>query len=319
MAERRTLRNPRANEAFDLLKQGRDAEAREILEDIVARDEADAAVLETLGDVREKLGDKAGAMDAYAGAVTHLRARGEAGRAMGVLELMMLVDDTSAEPHVEAAEIRLEQGDAEACWRSLSTACELLIQGGLIVRAVELCRSYADVLPDAAPALRVARRMEFVDKKACARLCADLGHALRKRHKNDEALALYAFALDLQPSFREVLHARAGALLDTGRVAEARVVVERALALNPQDLIGIGLLERCAAAIGDEAGIRAARERFDRVSWKLEKDPERGDKTSEAAPTSSAEGWTDDTAEHTAEHAQGQRVDTDEDPTDLER
>src|SRR6187551_3154171 len=65
----------RAAEAFDLLKQGREKEARALLEKIVEDDLADAAVLETLGDVREKLGDKSGAIDAYAGAVMHLRAR----------------------------------------------------------------------------------------------------------------------------------------------------------------------------------------------------------------------------------------------------
>src|SRR5687768_727691 len=105
----------RANEAFDLLKQGRHKEARAILEKIVQDDSADAAVLETLGDVREKLGDKAGAIDAYAGAVTHLRARGETKRALGVVELMLIVDETSVLARREAAEIRLDGGDEAGC------------------------------------------------------------------------------------------------------------------------------------------------------------------------------------------------------------
>src|SRR5438270_7849430 len=101
----------RASEAFDLLKAGREKEARAILEAIVRDDVADAAVLETLGDIREKLGDKQGALDAYAGAVTHLRARGDGRRALGVLELMLLVDDKNVWARVESAEARWELSD----------------------------------------------------------------------------------------------------------------------------------------------------------------------------------------------------------------
>src|SRR3990172_13161530 len=94
------------SEGFERLRQGRDAEARALLEKVVKDDNADAAVLETLGDVREKLGDKAGAIDAYLGAVTHLRVRGELQRALGVLELMLIVDENSIDARLEAAAVR---------------------------------------------------------------------------------------------------------------------------------------------------------------------------------------------------------------------
>lgn len=307
----------RKNEAFDLLKQGRDQEARAILEGIVKSDEADAAVLETLGDVREKLGDKTGALDAYAGAVTHLRARGEPRRALGVVELMLLVDDQAFLPRRESAELRLELGDEEGCWREVAAACEVALAAKDVPRAVALCREFAEALPEAAPALHVARRLEHVDKDACARLCGDLGHALRARGKNDEALALYACALDNDPSLTDVLHARAGALIATGRFAEARVVVERALAQDEADLTALGLLERVAESLGDEAGVRQARERFDKVGGHAERD------VRELGPSASDDR--DQTAEHprftedTAEQPPAPRGDTEEDPTDLER
>jgi tetratricopeptide (TPR) repeat protein len=113
---------PQVSEAFELLRQGRDAEARALLEKVVQDDNADAAVLETLGDVREKLGDKAGAIDAYLGAVTHLRVRGELQRALGVLELMLIVDEDSIDARLEAAAIREEKGDAVGAWRELAAA-----------------------------------------------------------------------------------------------------------------------------------------------------------------------------------------------------
>jgi tetratricopeptide (TPR) repeat protein len=315
-------RRPTAQEAFDLLKQGKDQEARDLLEEIVRRDEADAAVLETLGDVREKLGDKQGAVDAYAGAVTHLRARGELRRALGVVELMLLVDDQALPARRDGAEIRLELGDEEGCWREIAAACELLLAKRDVEAAVALCEEFSDALPQAAPALQVARWLEHVDTKACALLCAELGHALRRREKHDEALALYACALDLEPALQDVLHARASALIATGRFAEARVVVERALALNEGDLEALGLLERVAELLGDEMGVRAARERFDKYSRR----PMRGDREDferaaggsperPAERTSEQALWSEDTAEARAEP----REDTDEDPTDLER
>ena len=64
--------DPRHSEAFNLLKDGKHQEALPLLEAILKDDLADAAVLETLGDVREKLGDPHGALSAYAGAVVHL-------------------------------------------------------------------------------------------------------------------------------------------------------------------------------------------------------------------------------------------------------
>jgi tetratricopeptide (TPR) repeat protein len=286
----------RASEAFDLLKAGREKEARTILETIVRDDMADAAVLETLGDVREKLGDRQGALDAYAGAVTHLRARGEGRRALGVLELMILVDEKNLWARGEGAEIRWELGDDAGCWREVVGACELLVARGETSGAAFFAKKYADALPDAGPALQVSR--SFTGPAAAA-LCVELGNALRRRDKHDDALALYVRALELAPQLREAHHARAGALLATGRTAEARVVVDQILALDPRDLVALSLLERIAAILGDDATVRFARDRFDRIA---------GDRDD---PHEHPEAWSEDTAEL-------RRSDTEDDPTDLE-
>ena len=262
MSDRKT----RANEAFDLLKQGKDEEARLILENIVRDDAADAAVLETLGDVREKLGDKTGAMDAYASALVHLRARAEHKKALSVIELMQLVDDRAVLPHTEAADIKRELGDEQGCWSEVAIACELALAQHDVELASGLVEEYEDLLAEAPPALHIARHLEHVHREACVRMCERLGHALMRRNKLDDALALFAYALDLEPRSRELLHARAQALLNAGRFIEARVVAERALALDGADLIALGLLESAARSAGDEAGARAARERFDKMT-----------------------------------------------------
>lgn len=309
----------RTTEAFALLKEGKDQEARAILEELVRGDVADAAVLETLGDVREKLGDKAGALDAYSGAVTHLRFRGELRRALGVLELMMIVDDQNFSMRREAAEVRAELGDAEGCWREITAAAEVGLAHKQTRRVVVLCEDHAELLPEAAPALHVARRLEHVQRSDCVRLCMNLGAALRRRGKEDEALALFAFALDLEPSNRALLHARAGALVSTGRFAEARVVVDRLLSLDPTDLVAIRVLERVAEALGDDVGVRAARERFEKTSRTLGRDREdmSGHEGERELTSEEQDGnaLTEDTSEHLAVH----RADTDDDPTDLER
>lgn len=256
-------REARTQEAFALLKDGRHAEARMILEAIVAADDADAAVLETLGDVREKLGDASGAIDAYFSAVTHLRARGELKRSLGVLELMGLVNDRLAAVPREAAEVRRALGDVEGCWRDVMAAATLALAERDLETVELVCAEHADVLPGAGPALEVVRRVEQQQPRAAVDLACMMARELVQRRRFDDALALFACALDADPKDRQALHGRAGALLETGRAAEAHVVVERALALEPDDLVGLCLLERAALALGDAHGASAARVRIE--------------------------------------------------------
>ena len=306
----------RASEAFDLLKQGREKEARLILEKIVHDDMADAAVLETLGDVREKLGDKAGAGDAYFGAVTHLRARGELRRALGVLELMLLVDDQSLPARLEGADIRAELEDFAGCWREVSAACDIFLSHGDVKAALALVRDHTDSLAEAGPALQVLKRLELhgaaqatnamaTGANGLAMMCVDLGNALQRRERHDDALALFARALELGPTLREAQHARAGGLMRTGRVAESRVVVDQILALDPHDLVALSLLERIAALLGDDAAVQSARDRFEKSST------ERGGEHGAQHGVGEDTPWSEDTAEL--------RPDTEDDPTDLER
>src|SRR5207237_5202344 len=120
---------------------------------------------------------------------------------------------------------------------------------------------------EAGPALSVLKRVDVpTGGTAAAQVCVELGNALRRRDKHDEALALYARALELAPTLRSAQHARAGALMTTGRTAEARLLVDQILALDPHDLVALSLLERIAAVQGDDATMRSARDRFDRLS-----------------------------------------------------
>lgn len=291
-------KDARASEAFDLLKQGREKDARAILEQIVKDDSADAAVLETLGDVREKLGDKEGALDAYAGAITHLRARGELKRALGVIELMLIVHEHGVWARREGAEIKDELGDFAGCWRDVVAACEILIGRDDQRAAMRMCREFADVLPEAAPALQIARRLGPHD--GVVDLCAELGYALRRREKLDDAAALFAHAVDLAPDRPDILHARAGVLVSMGRFPEARLIVDKLLHSNARDMVALTLLERLAAATGDAVVARSARERLETMAG------EREDRTDDVETP-----WSEDTAEL--------RRETDDDPTDLER
>lgn len=201
--------NTRANEAFDLLKQGKHKEARDILERIVHEDNADAAVLETLGDVREKLGDAAGALDAYGGAVTHLRARGEGKRALGVIELMLIVDETSVTARHEGADIKRELGDIEGCWREVVAGVEAAIARQDLAAAMALVEEMADIVPELPPAIAVVRRIHNLSKPEAARLARLLAESLRERGKVEDARSLSALATELEPSLKDVLYARA--------------------------------------------------------------------------------------------------------------
>lgn len=203
-----TSKNAKANEAFDLLKQGKHKEARDILEKIVHEDTADAAVLETLGDVREKLGDKAGAMDAYGGAVTHLRARGEGKRALAIIELMLIVDESTVTARREAADIRRELGDVAACWRDVITTVEAALHKDDLAAALEVVEAHADVVPDQQPAVAVCRRLETASKREASRMARALAESLRVRGRVDDARVLSALATDIEPALKDVIHSR---------------------------------------------------------------------------------------------------------------
>jgi predicted Zn-dependent protease len=88
----------RLRDAFEHLRARRFVEAREVLEGLVRDELGDAMVFETLGDVREKLGDADGAVDAWRVAVDAWLARHEVARAIGVLELLLILrpDDVEA-------------------------------------------------------------------------------------------------------------------------------------------------------------------------------------------------------------------------------
>lgn len=200
--------NARANEAFDLLKQGKHKEARAILERIVHDDSADAAVLETLGDVREKLGDKQGAIDAYTGAVTHLRARGENKRALGVIELMLIVDETSVQARREAADIRRELGDEAGCWRDVGNAVDAALSLSDLPTALAIIDEHKDVVPDHAAAAVVCRSLGTASVREASRIARELAEVLRARGKPEDARVLAALATELEPALKDVLHAR---------------------------------------------------------------------------------------------------------------
>ncbi|MBM4281138.1 MAG: hypothetical protein FJ137_10395 [Deltaproteobacteria bacterium] len=81
----------RLQAAFEHLRARRFFEAREALEQIVRDELADAVVWETLGDVREKLGDAEGAVEAWRLAADAWLARQQVHRARGVLELLLIL------------------------------------------------------------------------------------------------------------------------------------------------------------------------------------------------------------------------------------
>lgn len=216
-------------EAFELLRQGRDAEARALLEKVVHDDYADAAVLETLGDVREKLGDKTGALDAYLGAVTHLRARGELQRALGVLELMLIVDEHNLDARCEAAAIREERGDGAGAWRELAAAAVAATHeadAAVVARVEHAVLGTETPVPGAEAALAIIDALAPRDAAAAARIARALAGSLMARRLTDEAHAVEGRATALES-------ARAAA--SDGRSPLSRLLEEREDAVPKTD------------------------------------------------------------------------------------
>lgn len=88
----------RVQRAFELLREKKFSESRDVLEQLVRDELGDAVVFETLGDVREKLGDADGAVEAWHMAVDLFLLKANKKRARGVLEMLLILrpDDADA-------------------------------------------------------------------------------------------------------------------------------------------------------------------------------------------------------------------------------
>ncbi len=97
-------REERLERAFEALRDQRFGESRTLLEQMVSEELADAVVFETLGDVREKLGDDDGAVEAWHMAVDLYISKNQEKRARAVLELLLILrpDDDEARLRLSA-------------------------------------------------------------------------------------------------------------------------------------------------------------------------------------------------------------------------
>lgn len=291
----------RRAEAFALLKVGKHAEALPILEGILHDDLADAVVLETLGDVREKLGDTEGALSAYAGAVVHLRTKGATDRALSVLELMQVLAPTNPWTRAEAAGAFAERGDAVSTWREIGEAASVWIESGDIEKTLDLCQRHEDLLPSdlAGPLLVVERLTRARQRRAAARLAVSLGHALRQKKRIIPALELYGRAVALDARCREAHHARVGGLLALGQLDDAHAAALRAVDADGRDIVALTLLERVCAARGDDTGVAVARRRISEASA-LRDAPRTASGASVHEDAQDSDGSSADTREDTA-------------------
>lgn len=99
-------------------------------------------------------------------------------------------------------------------------------------------------------------------------LQSNLGAALQKRQRPDEAIVCYRRALEIQPDFAPAYSNMGAALKDIGRIKEAIVSCERAIELIPNDT---GLLANMGAVLVEDGQLAAAVVQFRKA---LEINPE---------------------------------------------
>ena len=140
---------------------------------------------------------------------------------------------------------------------------KLLLQSGRTAEAMTLCRRARELAPDLAETRDLERQIatetgdllsaevlvaeQTQDPAERARLYDDLGGALRKQRRFDEAVALQQRAVDCDPARAELHFNLAAALEGAGQQREAITAYQQALAIEPERADGyvrVGILLR---------------------------------------------------------------------------
>ena len=250
---------------------GRIDEAVEVLEVVVQTGRPSARALRQLGELYGRLDRWTDAIEAYEGAVARnprssgaqrdlasaLLQTGQLERGREVLRRLtsMRPDDGSA--LYRLSEVELELGNFDEAAAAALALIEVEpngIRGPYALAEVHGRRyDHQAVIATLEPALRVARDNN-VRPNQIASLLGRIGVAYEQLQDYAEASRVYAEATELLPSSLAFGARLVQSLVDAGRLADARVALERVQTQHPSDLT---LTRLEARLLGDSGDIRA--------------------------------------------------------------
>jgi tetratricopeptide (TPR) repeat protein len=243
-----------------LAQRGAVGRAIAALDDWLAANPADDRILLRVADLRRRVGDDAGAVDAFSKAAGLYAARGFSSKVAAVLQQALAIspDDPALLERLAAAKIEL-QLPIEAA-RCLDRIAQAVAAAGDAGRVLDLRRRIHELLPgDAGAALRLADALVASGaREEAIGLLAAAVEPLREPAKVELWLLLQERLADLLPDD----HARAR---EIARVLLARSAPKRALArlktclaADRGDLEALELLAQCFGALNQPDRVIAA-------------------------------------------------------------
>jgi tetratricopeptide (TPR) repeat protein len=227
---------------------------------IVESEPDDFSILNILGDLQVRVGNKAAAISCFRRIAEHYREQDFALKAIAMFKKIDRLQPSDIEISTSLAELYAQQDLIVEARAHYLTVANAHAKAGAMQAGLEVLRKIADLDPQNTEVrikLAEGYLKEGMTKEAAASF-AYAGQSLCSRGMLDEALEVFAKSLNLEPAD----HATLKGLLEThtarGTADEAAEVIARASEQNPDDVDLISMLARAYIEAEDPEQAEAA-------------------------------------------------------------
>ncbi len=210
-------------EADKLLAKGKDKDAIALYREVVKNDPRDLNTHNKMGDLLQKVGDKAAAIEAFAAVAERYATDGFNLRAIAMYKKCQRVDATRIDFVEKLASLNAQQGLISEAKANYTQVAEHFLKEGKGARAREMYARIAEIEPD-----NLKNRLKLADlylkdnqvREALGEYQV-IGGELAKRGMLDEAVQVLEKALGIDPSNLQILRSLARTRVDAGKADEA--------------------------------------------------------------------------------------------------
>jgi tetratricopeptide (TPR) repeat protein len=240
-------------DAEKLVQKGRVEQAIKEYEKLLKQNPTDANTINRVGDLYGRIGQVDRAIELYERIADHFTQDGFTTKAIAILKKINRLDPQRLDIFDKLAELYIQQGLVVEAKNQFQILADWYSRTGDTAKAVETHRKLVQLDPGNHMAhLRLADLL-FQEGEAdqAIEVYDRLGRVLLERGKLDEAERLYRHALDQNPPDGEFVAPLCEALLEGGRIAQAREVLEAAFEISRDSYTLQSLKVRTSLSVGE--------------------------------------------------------------------
>jgi tetratricopeptide (TPR) repeat protein len=227
---------------------------------IVEGEPDDFSILNILGDLQVRVGNKAAAISCFRRIAEHYREQDFALKAIAMFKKIDRLQPSDIEISTSLAELYAQQDLIVEARAHYLTVANAHTKAGAVQAGLEVLRKIADLDPQNTEVrikLAEGYLKEGLTKEAAASF-ASAGQSLSSRGMLDEALEVFAKSLNLEPADHATLNGLLATHTARGTADEAAEVIARASEQNPDDVDLISMLARAYVEAEDPEQAEAA-------------------------------------------------------------